>query len=197
MARPEDLADDQPAPPPLPTEALVPPSAWLGPREFRWLRPGQLAGLPRPGIVDDLDRDVEALVRVGVTVLVTLEEEARFDVERVTSAGIAHWFFPMADMGAPSLDDALAHCARVDAALREGACVALHCRAGQGRTGTMLVSQLIYEGASAVEALSRAREIDARWVQSDAQVRFLEQLEVRVRRGDDSLGHDLESPHEV
>jgi atypical dual specificity phosphatase len=183
-ATPETLAEDAPPPPPLPPAALEKPSQWVGPRGFRWLWPGRLGGLPRPGIVAPLEEDLLGLKRLGVALLVTLEETPTVDAGALEAHGLRNLHFPVPDMEAPSAADALALCGKVQGFLDSDEPVALHCRAGMGRTGTLLAAQLIFSGVSAVDALERVRSINPKWVQSEAQVRFLEDFAdvVRVTR---------------
>ncbi len=144
-----------------------------GPRGFLWLKKGLLAGTPRPGIIQDLDYDLKALKRVGITTLVSLTTTPvdQADLERFGIKGI---WMPIIDMCAPGLEEALAMCRTVDRLMKDGEAVAYHCRAGLGRTGTMLASQLIFEGVPALEALEKIRRIERGWVQSEAQVIFLQ-----------------------
>jgi len=152
-------------------------AAARGPNGFRWLQPGRLAGCPMPGVVHEADADLAALRRVGVTVLVTLTETplSGRGVDPMT-VGIDNVYFPVVDMEAPSIESAEGLCAQVHALKEGGEVVAFHCRAGIGRTGTMLAAQLIYEGAGAGEALATVRRVDRRWVQSRAQEEFLERF---------------------
>jgi atypical dual specificity phosphatase len=170
-ACPEDLADDLP-PPMLPLEAAMPVSAAVGPRGFRWLKKGVLGGTPRPGIIDDVDYDLEALRRVGVEVLVTLEEDP-FPEAQLATHRLEGLHFPVPDMGVPPSEIQRDLCRRFDRLQREQRPVAVHCRAGLGRTGTCLACQLIWDGARPRLALDLVRQIEPRWVQSDAQVTFL------------------------
>lgn len=172
-AAPETLAEGAPRPPPLPAAAKVVP-ANQGPRGFRWLVPGRLGGLPRPGIVAGLDEDLDGLRRLGVTTLVTLEETTTVPAAALERQGIGAIHFPVVDMEAPQAVATGGLCRRVEQLVEARAVVAFHCRAGQGRTGTLLACQLIWGGATAVEALDRVRAVDPKWVTSAAQVRFLE-----------------------
>jgi atypical dual specificity phosphatase len=45
-----------------------------------------------------------------------------------------------------------------------------------GRTGTILATYLIWEGAEALSALETVRRVEPRWVQSEEQVAFLERF---------------------
>jgi len=160
-------------PPPLPPQAKEYISDVLGPRNFLWLKKGMLAGTPQPGLVTELDYDLKALQRVGITKLITLLEK-QLDPAPMKKYGIECLWFPIDDMCAPEIDDAAKWCAKVEQFMRNGEVVAYHCKAGLGRTGTMLVAQLIWEGKSPLEALETARRIEPRWVQSNAQLEFLE-----------------------
>lgn len=158
-------------------------SAARGPRHFYWVVRGGLGGLPRPGIFQDVGHDLDGLERVRVKTLVTLEEWESVPRGEVEARGMALVHFPIDDMGAPSLEAAYRMCADVESRLRSGDVVALHCRAGNGRTGTMLAAQLIYQDTPACEALERVRSVNPKAVESDAQVRFLEAFERYVKQG--------------
>lgn len=163
-------------PPPLPEEAKNYVSDSLGPRNFLWLKKGMLAGTPQPGLVTKLEFDLQALKRVGVTKLITLLEK-EIDATPMAEYDIESLWFPINDMEAPKIEQALEWCERVEDYMRKGEVVAYHCKAGLGRTGTMLAAQLIWEGLDAFDALEKARRIEPRWVQSDEQVKFLEEFE--------------------
>lgn len=180
-ARAEHLRPSAPPPPPLPPEARVAASRNVGPSGFHWLVPGSLGGLPRPGIVRELAEDLAGLWRLAVTRLVTLEERRTLPGYELRAIGIEGEHFPVDDMCAPPLEASIELARRVEAWTRAGEVVAMHCRAGHGRTGTQLAAQLVFRGASALEALETVRAINPRWVQTDAQVVFLARLEERLR----------------
>lgn len=157
-------------------------SAACGPRGFLWLLPGQLAGTPWPGIVHGAAYDLDALRRVGVTRLVSLTETP-FDAALAAPYGIACNASPMPDMHPPSIEQALALCSAIDADLARGETVAVHCHAGLGRTGTVLAAYWLWRGGgalSALRALEDVRRIEPGWVQSAAQVKFLEEFALVV-----------------
>lgn len=147
----------------------------LGPRGFLWVKKGLLAGTPRPGIVQDIEYDLEALQRVGIKTLVSLTTQP-VDPALLEQYGIQGIHMPIKDMHAPSIEETEQMCRRISGVMAEGQAVAYHCRAGLGRTGTLLASHLIMEGKSALDALESVRRIEPRWVQSDEQVKFLERF---------------------
>lgn len=188
----QDAAEEEPAPIATPhpggqdgSPRPVKPaavSAACGPRGFLWLLPGQLAGTPWPGVVHGAGYDLEALRTVGVTRLVSLTEEP-FDAGVAAPFGIACRACPMPDMHPPTLEQALALCGSIDRDLAAGEVVAVHCHAGLGRTGTVLAAYWLWLGRArrgALQALEDVRRIEPGWVQSQAQVAFLEEFALVV-----------------
>lgn len=163
-------------------------SRYLGPKGFYWLLQGRLGGAPRPGVTTDLALDLSALARLGTTHLVSLEERLYYDAADVEAHGMLSSELPIDDMAVPGMEAAQGLCRWVENTMATGGVVVLHCRAGLGRTGTMLAAQLIHGGVAAVEALEQARAINPRWVQSDAQVRFLSEFETWRSAGMRSAG---------
>ena len=176
-ARPEELAEDVTPPPPLKSKVRKVMSAWVGPNGFVWLVKGRLAGTPRPGVVNDLEADLDALVRVGVTRLLTLLEEPLECEELLIERGIESVHVPIDDMCAPTSVQAVGFCQQIDRWLEEGQVIAVHCHAGHGRTGTALAAWKIWQGSSASNAVDELRKLERRWIQSREQADFLEDFE--------------------
>jgi atypical dual specificity phosphatase len=151
------------------------------PRGFFWLIPNELGGLPRPGLLSELAADVQGLEHLRIRLLVGLEEEQTVPLASLAAHGIEYRHDPIPDMGVPSVERARAHCLRVERSLALGRAVALHCRAGLGRTGTMLACQLVWRGVSVASAIDRLRRLNPLCIQAECQVDFLRQFGAVVR----------------
>lgn len=187
-ADPEAQAEPPPACAPMPQTlrmrggAAHVAQAACGPRGFVWLLPGQLAGTPWPGVIRDAAQDLRSLQEVGVTWLISLTEEP-FPPAQAAPYGMRCLAFPMPDMHAPTIRQALDLCARIDWLLGQGDVVAVHCRAGLGRTGTVLAAYWLWRAQgrlSAVRALEDVRRLEPLWVQSQVQVDFLAEFALVV-----------------
>lgn len=195
-AKVEEIDESMAPPPPLPEAALNFTSGALGPRGFMWLKQGVLAGTPQPGVVLDIDYDLKALKRVGVTTLITLTETA-LDQDLLKSYELKNIWEPMPDMHPPTLEQAIRLCEGMQQAIAQREVVAVHCRAGHGRTGTLLALYLIWEGLSAMEALENVRRVEPRWIQSTVQEDFLTEFasaianRARPVQGEHGLAHSI------
>lgn len=173
-------------PPPGPVRELIQTGSYSLPRfepslpnHFRWHVPHRLAGMGRPGLLRELDDDLLAIAYAGITVLVSLTCEP-IAMSRLRPFGINGRHCPIPDMGVPSLGEAVSLCRFVTRALAEGEKVAIHCRAGLGRTGTMLAGVLVAEGEQSVRAIERVRGVAPGSIQTTTQERFIERLAAEV-----------------
>lgn len=163
------------SPAPTAAERAVRPSG------FHWIIRGLLGGTQWPGLVSDEKKDLEGLAALGTQVLVSLTE-TRFDARRLGEMGIAGEHFPIADMGAPDFDAAVDICDRISSWMDEGRPVVLHCKAGLGRTGTMLACTLVSRGDDAVSAVNRVRCTNPLYIQSEEQLAFVGAFAHRLDR---------------
>jgi len=147
-----------------------------GPDGFAWLIDGRLAGTPRPGLVRPVDYELALLRDLGISRLINLADRP-FDPKLAASFGMRVYHEPIPDMYPPSMPQAASLCQKIDAWLRAGEVIAIHCHAGLGRTGTMLAAYWIHVQAdctSGEQALQHVRQRHAGWVQSVEQIEFLD-----------------------
>ena len=150
-----------------------------------WAIPGVLAGMPMPFIHPDrrlaggdalsaFEDELAALHAAGVRAVVSLLNIPS-DAPVYESAGFAFLCLPVADGGAPTLEQADEFVRFVTGQRAAQRPVAVHCEAGLGRTGTLLATYLIAQGDSAAAAIKRVRAVETL-----QQIHFLEQYAGKV-----------------
>jgi atypical dual specificity phosphatase len=100
--------------------------------------------------------------------------------EALRRHGLRNLHLPIYDREAPTLAQMRMLALRMKRFLDRGEVLCVHCRAGVGRTGTVLAGWLIAEGLTADEAVRRIRTIDAEFVQSRSQQDFLQRFEAHL-----------------
>ncbi len=153
--------------------------------------PGRLALMARPQGGEWLADDIAALRRAGVDSLVSLLEPAevreldlRDEPSLCERHGIVFRSFPIPDRKTPaSASDLSRLLSELQAELLDGRSVAIHCRAGIGRTGLVagcLLHRLQVPYKDIFPLLSRARGVAV--PDTAAQVEWVERF-VRTRAG--------------
>ncbi len=147
------------------------------PRGFNWIIPGKLAGCPAPGVSAPIDYDLSLLSRVGITRLITLTEDD-LDQEALHRHDLRNIHLPIIDREAPSIGQTHMLLVRMQNCIAAGDILAVHCKAGLGRTGTILAAWLIRDGGLSAEgAMARLRRIEPGFIQSAIQEDFLRRYE--------------------
>jgi len=128
-----------------------------------WVIPGKLLAGKYPGgkNLKDLERRLGTLLEAGFNGFLDLTENGELPpYEAYLPADVLYRRTPITDHGTPR--DA-AHMAEIQAELgamlADGRRVYVHCRAGIGRTGTVVGCYLIEQGLQASDALARLNEL--------------------------------------
>ena len=126
---------------------------------------GRLAIMPCPPGASFLQEHIGRLRREGVDILVSLlpvREAALLDLlheaEVCQKNGITYLSFPIEDRTVPDSRDATAaFIEKLASALDEGKSIAIHCRAGIGRSALIAAWVMVRNGMSSAEAFDRIR----------------------------------------
>lgn len=132
--------------------------------------PGRLGVVPRPRGGDWLADEVRSWKGAQIDVvasLLTPEETAELDLqgeETLTrEQGLGYCSFPIPDYSVPrSRADLLRFLDRLEEALESGKNVAVHCRAGIGRSSIVVASLLVSAGLEPKEAFRRIEKARGR-----------------------------------
>jgi atypical dual specificity phosphatase len=161
---------------------------------FYWLDEGRLAGCGRPGgrrgdgfhggggfglppAPDDptLDQDLAWLRDIGIGAVLTLTE-GELPEAALARHGLEGRHLPVPDLAAPTPEQIRLALAFLDWHHADGRAVAVHCRMGQGRTGTVLAADLIRRGVAPAAAIDEVRAVCPHAVESPSQARALHEF---------------------
>ncbi len=142
------------------------------------------------------DRDLEAdLTRLaehyGIDVVVTLIEAHEFELlsipdlrDRIRAHDMQSHWLPIPDQNIPPDRSALAALVRtILSALRTGDRVAVHCRGGLGRAGTVAACVLVAQGKDADAAINIVREARPNAIETPQQEAFVYGFQKGWKRG--------------
>src|SRR5438067_2758280 len=119
-----------------------------------WIEIGKLAACSYPRN----PRALRGLHDQGVTVLVNLHERAHLPAA-IAQHGFTEVHLPVADFHPPTPDQLEAGVLAIEQGMAAEQCVAVHCGAGLGRTGTLLACYLVKQGLQPEQAIARIRAI--------------------------------------
>lgn len=141
-------------------------------QNFFWLFERSIAGSARPGgelgrhstvppgmtLAESLDADLRWLRSQGIGAILTLTE-APLPALALQQHELTALHLPIEDQTAPTQSDFLTALDFIDQQHIVGRGVLVHCRVGEGRTGSILAAYLIRQGADPQQALARLRTI--------------------------------------
>ena len=122
---------------------------------FSWVIENKLAGMAMP---TGSKGDFEELKNRGITGLVTLTMEPVLQ-RGATEYDIEYLHLPVPDFAPPLQVQIQRFVDFCNEHIEDGGAVAAHCRAGRGRTGTMLACYLVSKGSGPQEAISEIRRL--------------------------------------
>ena len=132
--------------------------------------PNKLSGMPKPQ-----KQDLKAIHDSGIRAIVSLLEDES-SVEYYELNGFEKLWLPVIDHEAPTKEQVEKLVEFVDVQNKKGNPVAIHCKGGKGRTGTMIASYLISKGASYDEAMGQIDEKQPNAIKKDFQINFLKEI---------------------
>ncbi|MCK5359912.1 MAG: ATP-binding cassette domain-containing protein [Gammaproteobacteria bacterium] len=157
----------------IPEVSATPIKIPFGPRGFRWITRNSLAATPRPGLLSDLELDLKSLAKVKIDWLVCLEMEKTVPEQDARERGIRIRHLPIEDMQVPSVEEARKLAEEINGWLKAGKRIAVHCKAGLGRTGTIIAVYFVYTGLTPEQAIQKVRNVEPRMIQSNEQEVFI------------------------
>ncbi|MCS7047036.1 MAG: dual specificity protein phosphatase 23 [Gemmataceae bacterium] len=147
------------------------------PPEFYWIDKPLLAGMARPGALDEL----VWLREQGIQLLVSLTEEP-LRRDWINEAGLFGMHVPIADFHAPSMRQIELILSAIAKARQQNFGVGVHCAAGLGRTGTILACYLVATDRNAKDAIATVRRLRPGSIETPEQEEAVEEFARRRRK---------------
>ena len=142
---------------------------------FSYILDNEIAGCAHPGGRGNSVEGVAELVQEGIGAIVSLDEEG-IPVYVVADFGMHYLHLPVPDFESPTLDQGRRFVDFVRAQRESGRSIAIHCRAGYGRTGTMLACYLVWKGSTAQDAIAEVRRRRPGSIETREQELFVERF---------------------
>ncbi len=154
---------------------------------FSWLIEAKLAGSDKPGGNGPEDDDLHFLQAQGLRAIITLTHQACTPT-LLEKYGLMSKHLPVEDFEAPNIELIEKAVGYIERRLTHNQPVVVHCRAGYGRTGTILACYLVHRGMSPQQALSELRRARPGSVEVKAQERAVHAYYRKIHAHPEGLG---------
>ncbi len=148
--------------------------------DITWIVPGSVIACRYPR----QPRDLERVAQFGVVLLVNLHERPHAPMS-LAQLGLRELHLPVSDFTPPSLQQLRIGVEAIAEAVGEGECVAVHCGAGLGRTGTLLACYLVSLGEAPDAAIDRIRSLRPGAIETHRQEQAIHNYASTLQPGDD------------
>lgn len=135
-----------------------------------WLEEGVIGGMRKPEI-----EDIPELYENGLEAVASFLEKPD-NLDEYKANNIEYCWIPVKDDEAPSKEQVEEFSAFADEMKKYNKTLAVHCKGGNGRAGTMLAGHFILKGRPAQEVLDWMRSINPKAVSTKTQEDFLKSL---------------------
>jgi atypical dual specificity phosphatase len=126
---------------------------------FSYVLPDFLAGMAKPGALDNLGPDLAFLKDEGIKAILSLSETG-LDEDTLRESGFQYLHIPIPDFTAPTIEQVEQGIEFLERMIEvERKPVAVHCGAGCGRTGTFLACYFVKQGKLPDEAIHHVRSL--------------------------------------
>ena len=135
-----------------------------------WLEESQIGGMRQPEL-----EQINGLYDNGLRAVISFLEDQE-NLAEYKEVGLESCWIPVVDDEAPTREQVEEFTAFAGKMKNEGKPLAVHCKGGNGRAGTMLAGYYILQGRDSHEVLSWMRSINPKAVRTKVQEEFLHSL---------------------